>query len=141
MNVSLHLASQYSNVDFNELDRSEVITRIGAQLGAIEEVIDIGARYQGVVIAKVVSCEKHPNADKLNVCLIDDGGVTENIGRTAEGLVQVVCGAPNVRAELLVAWLPPGSTVPSSFTSDPFVLGARELRGVVSNGMLASPSE
>lgn len=141
MNVSLHLASQYSNVDFNELDRSEVIARIGAQLGAIEEVVDIGARYQGVVIAKVVSCEKHPNADKLNVCLIDDGGVTENIERTAEGLVQVVCGAPNVRTELLVAWLPPGSTVPSSFTSDPFVLGARELRGVVSNGMLASPSE
>lgn len=64
-----------------------------------------------------------------------------DVERNQDGFVQVVCGAPNVREGLMVAWLPPGSTVPASVDSDPFVLGARELRGVMSNGMLASASE
>jgi phenylalanyl-tRNA synthetase beta chain len=56
--------------------------------------------------------------------------------------VQVVCGAPNVREGMLVAWLPPGSVLPSSVgDAEPFVLSARPLRGVVSNGMLASAKE
>src|SRR5690606_1083106 len=70
-----------------------------------------------------------------------DGGKAEGVERNADGHVQVVCGAPNVREGLMVAWLPPGSTVPESIGKDPFVLGARELRGVVSNGMLASQRE
>ncbi len=119
----------------------DLANKIGAQLGAIEEVIDIGSKYQGVLIVKVVVCEKHPNADKLNVCKIDDDGKAEGVERDENGYVQVVCGAPNVGEGLTVAWLPPGSTVPESVGKDPFVLGARELRGVVSNGMLASPKE
>ncbi len=119
----------------------DLVEKIGAQLGAIEEIIDVGSKYEGVVVVRIVSCEKHPNADKLNVCAIDDGGVTSDVERDENGHVQVVCGAPNVRAGLLVAWLPPGSTVPESVGKDPFVLGTRELRGVVSNGMLASARE
>lgn len=141
MKVSLQLANQYSNIDFTTISVDEILRRIGAQLGAVEEVIDYASRFQGVVIAKVVLCEKHPNADKLNVCLVDDGGVAQGVDRNADGLVQVVCGAPNVRAGITVAWLPPGSTVPSSVDKDPFVLGSRELRGIVSNGMLASAME
>jgi phenylalanyl-tRNA synthetase beta chain len=67
--------------------------------------------------------------------------VTSDIERNEDGLVTVVCGAPNVREGLSVAWLPPGATVPDSYDKDPFVLTARDLRGVVSNGMLASPKE
>lgn len=119
----------------------KLIEKIGAQLGGVEEVIEVGKKYDGIVIVKVVSCEQHPNADRLNVCMIDDGGVVQDVTRNENGHVQVVCGAPNVRGGLTVAWLPPGSTVPSSYDSDPFVLEARELRGVVSNGMLASPKE
>lgn len=141
MKVSLQLANQYSNVDFTAIGVEEISRRIGAQLGAIEEVIDWGARFQGVLVAKVASCQKHPNADKLNICLVDDGGAVKDVERNADGLVQVVCGAPNVREGLTVAWLPPGSTVPSTIDKDPFVLGARELRGVVSNGMIASAHE
>lgn len=119
----------------------KLVEKIGAQLGAVDEAIDVGKKYEGVVVAKVVSCEKHPNADKLSVCMIDDGGVVENVERNDKGLVQVVCGAPNVKAGLLVAWIPPGATVPSTVGKDPFILEARELRGVVSNGMLASAKE
>ena len=118
-----------------------LVEKIGAQLGAVEEVIDLGKRYKGIVVVKVVSCEKHPNADKLSVCLIDDAKAVKNVKRNKNGLVEVVCGAPNVRAGQLVVWIPPGATVPSTFDKDRFVLEARELRGVVSNGMLASPKE
>lgn len=138
MKVSLNWLKQFAQVD---IPVDELVEKIGAQLGAVEEVVDLGKKYQGVLVAKVVSCEKHPNADKLSVCMIDDGGVAQGMERNEQGFVQVVCGAPNVRAGLTVAWLPPGSTVPSTFDKDPFVLSARELRGIVSNGMLASASE
>lgn len=119
----------------------QLVEKIGAQLGAVEEVIELGKKYQGIIIAKVVSCEKHSDADKLQVCKIDDGGKTQDVERDENGHVQVVCGAPNVRVGLSVAWLPPGTTVPDTVGEEPFVLEARELRGVVSNGMLASPKE
>jgi phenylalanyl-tRNA synthetase beta chain len=138
MKISVNWLRQFTEVN---LPVDELVEKIGAQLGAVEEVVDLGKKYQGIIVAKVVSCEKHQNADKLSVCLIDDGGKVEGVERNEQGLVQVVCGAPNVREGLTVAWLPPGSTVPSTVDKDPFVLGSRELRGVLSNGMLASASE
>jgi phenylalanyl-tRNA synthetase beta chain len=119
----------------------DLVNKIGAQLGAVDEVIDLGKKYEGIVVVKVVNCEKHPNADKLSLCFVDDGGAIKGAKRNGQGLVQVVCGAPNVKADMLAAWIPPGATVPATFDKDPFVLEARELRGKVSNGMLASPKE
>jgi phenylalanyl-tRNA synthetase beta subunit len=141
MKVSLQWAQKVSNVDLLSLPKEEWLKKIGAQLGAVEDIEDRGAKYEGIVVAKVVSCDPHPNADKLHVCRIDDGGVTGGIERGDDNLVQVVCGAPNVTAGMTVAWIPPGATVPSTLGKDPFVLGARELRGLMSNGMLASPAE
>lgn len=144
MKISVNWMQQVAGGDVKILPKGgidELVAKIGAQLGAVEEVVDLGKRYQHIVIAQVVSCEKHPNADKLSVCLIDDGGKTKGVKRDKNGYVQVVCGAPNVRKGLTVAWLPPGSTVPSSYDKEPFVLERRELRGVVSNGMIASAAE
>lgn len=142
MKVSINLAQEYSNVDLKSISSAEMLKKVGAQLGAVEEVIYWAPKYDGVVVVKVVECEKHPNADKLHVCKIDDGGVTKNVERDSEGLVQVVCGAPNVKKNMFVAWIPPRSVVPSTKdTADEFILEARELRGVVSNGMLASAHE
>lgn len=121
---------------------AELVEKVGAQLGAVEETIDFGSRYEGVIIARIASCVDHENSDHLHVCKLDDGNKAEGIERDENGYVQVVCGAPNAREGILVAWLPPGSTVPETADSDdPFVLSARPLRGVVSNGMLASPRE
>jgi phenylalanyl-tRNA synthetase beta chain len=119
----------------------DLVRKIGDQLGAVEEVISFGDRFEGVLVVRVISCEDHPNADRLHVCKIDDGGAAEGLERDENGHVQVVCGAPNVRPGLTVAWLPPGSTVPNTAGKDPFVLEARALRGAISNGMLASPKE
>ena len=138
MKISLNWIREFTAVDIGVED---LVVKIGAQLGAVEEAIDLGKKYQGIMVAKVVSCEKHPNADKLQVCLIDDGGVANDVARDENGRVQVVCGAPNAREGLLVAWLPPGVIVPSTHDKDPLTLEAREIRGVVSNGMLASSHE
>lgn len=139
MIVSVNWLKKFTDID-GSID--ELVTLIGARLVEIEEVIDLGERYKEVIVAKVVKVEKHPDADKLSVVHIDDGGVREGVERLENGLVQVVCGAPNVREGMTVAWLPPGATVPSSFTEkELFVLDARQLRGVLSNGMLASAQE
>lgn len=123
-------------------DVSTVVQQVGAQLGEVDETIALGARYDGAVIVRVVSCRPVPDSDHLNECLVDDAGVTEGVARNEQGYVQVVCGAPNVKAEMLAVWLPPGSVVPSTAAdSEPFILGARKLRGVMSNGMLASAKE
>ncbi len=138
MIISVNWLKKYTDID---LSIDELTTLIGSRLVEIEQVIDLGKKYEGVVIAKVVECKPLEGSDHLNITKIDDGGVVETIERDENGHVQVVCGAPNVREGLTVAWLPPGSTVPETYGKDPFVLSAKPLRGVVSNGMLASAKE
>lgn len=140
MKVSLTQVKQFIDFDLPPVD--ELVSRINQQLGGVEEVIDLGAKYKDARIVRVVECEKHPNADRLNVTKIDDGGVTENIERDENGYIQVVCGAPNVHADMFAVWLAPHSIVPSTFDdAEPFTLGSRELRGVMSHGMLAAGDE
>jgi phenylalanyl-tRNA synthetase beta chain len=79
------------------------------------------------LVARVISAEPHPNADKLRVCLVDTG----------KDRVQVVCGAPNARAGLLGVFAPPGAVIPRSG----MVLKQSTIRGVASNGMLCSADE
>ena len=140
MKVSLNLIKQLINFELPPVD--ELVARVNQQLGGVEEVIDLNAKYGGARIIRVVECAKHPNADRLSVTKIDDGGVVADVPRDENGLVQVVCGAPNVHADMWAIWLPPQSTVPASFDDDePFVLDARLLRGVLSQGMLAAADE
>ena len=140
MKVSLNLIKQLINFELPPVD--ELVARVNQQLGGVEAVIDLNAKYGGARIVRVVECAKHPNADRLSVTKIDDGGVVADVPRDENGLVQVVCGAPNVHADMWAIWLPPKSTVPVSFDDDePFVLDARPLRGVLSQGMLAAADE
>ena len=140
MKVSLNIVKNLVNFELPPVD--ELVARVNAQLGSVEKVIDLGAQYKDARIVHVVQCEPHPNADRLHVCLIDDGGAVANIPRDDKGYVQVVCGAPNVHADMWAVWLPPNSTVPASFAdAEPFVLGARKLRGVLSQGMMAAADE
>ena len=140
MKVSLNIVKQLINFELPTVD--ELVARVNQQLGGVEEVIDLGAKYAGARIVRVVECDKHPNADRLSVTKIDDGGVVADVPRDENGLVQVVCGAPNGHADMWAIWLPPKSTVPASFGDDePFVLAARPLRGVLSQGMLAAADE
>lgn len=139
MIISVNWLKKYLQSD---VDIDELTNLIGARLVEIESVTNLAEKYQSPVIAKVIECVEHPDSDHLHVCQIDDGGVVNDVPRNDDGYVQVVCGAPNVRKGLMVAWLPPGSIVPESYaTSDEFSLSSRKLRGVMSHGMLASPRE
>ncbi len=139
MKVSIQAVKQFTKVN---LSTSELIKKINSQLGAIEGVIHTNDVYKDARIVKVVSAEKHPAADRLQVTRIDDGGLVKDVERDDDGLVQVVCGAPNVAAGMFAVWLPPRSVVPATYhDDDPFILGARELRGVMSQGMLAAADE
>lgn len=139
MIISVNWLKKYLQSD---VDIDELTDLIGARLVEIESVTNLAEKYQSPVIVKVVECVAHPDSDHLHVCQIDDGGVVNDAPRNDDGYIQVVCGAPNVRKGLMVAWLPPGSIVPESYgTSDEFSLSSRKLRGVMSHGMLASPRE
>jgi phenylalanyl-tRNA synthetase beta chain len=139
MIISLNWLKKFTNIT---LPVDELATLIGSRLVEIEEIIDLGKKYEGVVIVKVVECQPVEGSDHLNVTRIDDGGVVKGVERDEDGLVQVVCGAPNVHADMFAVWLAPGVTVPETVgTNDPFVLSAKPLKGIVSNGMLASAKE
>src|SRR6185295_3038042 len=108
MKYSLNLGQYYSTVDLKKFTHEKLATAAGAQLGGIDEVIDWTPKFEGVLVVKIVNVEDHPDADRLHVCMVDDGGKVRGVKRDGKGLVQVVCGAPNVRPGMFVAWLPPG---------------------------------
>jgi len=100
-----------------------VLTAIGLE---VEEVTALGAGLDGVVVARIIECAKHPEADRLQVCQVDVGN-----GKT----LQIVCGAPNARAGLVAPLATVGAHV------NGIDIKAAKLRGVESNGMLCSAKE
>ncbi len=103
---------------------AETLTKIGLE---VEGVSDPAASFAAFLVAQIVSAEKHPDADKLKVCMVDTG--TER--------VQVVCGAPNARAGMKGVFAPVGTYVPGIDTT----LTRAKIRGVESHGMLVSERE
>lgn len=139
MIISVNWLKKYTSID---LPIDQLATLIGERLVEIESVENLGEKYKDVVIAKVIECDPIEGTNHLNATKIDDGGIVQGVERDENGLISVVCGAPNVREGILVAWLPPQTIVPETFGDDePFVLTVRPLRGVNSNGMLASAKE
>ena len=104
--------------DLPEID--ELSKLIGARLVEIESIENLNEKYKDVVIARVISAKKVEGSDHLNLCKIDDGGKRDGVERDENGFVQVVCGAPNVREGLFVAWLPPKAIVPETFGGEKF---------------------
>ncbi len=110
---------------------ADKLTMIGLEVEHIEDKAKALAPF---VIAKVISAEQHPNADRLRVCMVDYGEKNHN------GLVesvQVVCGAPNARAGLVSVFSPPGTYIPGKNIT----LSVGTIRGVESHGMLCSAAE
>jgi len=104
---------------------SDKLTAIGLE---VESVEDAGARLRDFTVAHVISAEKHPNADKLKLCMVDTG---------AREPVQVVCGAPNAHTGMKAVFAKPGVVIPVS--GDVLKIGA--IRGLESRGMLCSSRE
>ena len=107
------------------IDRvADAMTMAGLE---VEDVIDNGAKLGVFTVAKIVEAVQHPNADRLRVCQVD----------TVDGRKEIVCGAPNARADLTTIYAPLGAYIPGTGIT----LEARPVRGVVSNGMLCSGAE
>jgi phenylalanyl-tRNA synthetase beta chain len=124
MKVSLAWLREFVPV---ELDAAELAERIDARGIKVEGIEHPWAGLDGVVVATVLDVRDHPNSDKLCLATVDAG----------EGPVQVVVGIRNMAEGDLVPWAKPGSRVP--LLEEP--LGAKPLRGEMSNGMLCSPRE
>ena len=114
---------QHVQTDAGHDALSACLTAIGLE---VEEDTPIGAALSGVVVAEILSLEKHPEADRLNVCQV----------ATGNGTVQIVCGAPNARAGLKAPLAQIGAELPGGFA-----IKAAKLRGIDSAGMLCSAKE
>ena len=101
------------------------LTMIGLE---VENLVDRSKLLAPFTIARVISAEQHPNADRLRVCMVDTG---------AGDPVQVVCGAPNARTGMKGVFVPPGAFIPGKNMT----LGIGKIRGVESRGMLVSEFE
>src|SRR5574338_82638 len=124
MKFSLSWLKDHLDTDASAEELADKLTAIGLE---VEELSNPAEALAPFVVAKVLTAEKHPQADKLQVLTVDAGG----------GPVQVVCGAPNARAGMLGVFGPPGAYIPGS----DFTLGVRSVRGVESHGMMCSARE
>ena len=132
MKISLNWLKKFVTIP-ESVSNEELVRLIGARLVEVEAVVDEGEKYNNIYVVEVKKAEKIPDTH-LTLCQID-AGETE--------LIQVVCGAPNVREGMLAAWIKPGAIVPASVHEDaPFKIGKRRMLGKYdSNGMLAGADE
>jgi phenylalanyl-tRNA synthetase beta chain len=123
MLISYNWLKQYLDLKISTEALTDLFNTYGLP---VEEVITKKCAFTGVFVAKVISVEKHPQADNLNVCSVFDG--VENL--------QIVCGAPNVAAGQTVALARIGALLPGDFK-----IKKARIRGIESNGMICSSSE
>ena len=119
-------------------DARELARRLTNSGFEIEAITSAASAFSGVVVARIVSAERHPQADKLQVCQVITGeGASGGAGGGGpEAAVQIVCGAPNARSGLVSALARVGALLPGDLR-----IGAARLRGVESQGMLCSARE
>ena len=125
MRVSLNWLQEYVDLNMSPEELGRVLTIAGFEL---EELIDLRANADGVVVGKVIERSQHPNADKLSVCKVDIG---------ADKPLDIVCGASNVRADIFV----PVATVGTYLPAIDLKLKPTKLRGEPSEGMICSLTE
>ena len=131
MKLSLRWLSRH--VDLSGIDPKQVLADLTMSTAEIEDLVQFGAGLEPLVVGHVRKREKHPDADKLSVCQVD-------LGKSG-GVVQIVCGAPNVDAGQRVVVIKPGDTLPASGGKGALKIKVGKIRGVESHGMICSESE
>ncbi len=123
MKLSLNWLKDYIDIDMPLDELSHLLTMAGLEVEGIEPS---GQSLNGIIAAKILDVDSHPDADRLSVCQVDTGGET----------VQVVCGAPGLETGSLVAFIPAGESLPNGMA-----IRESKLRGVMSKGMLLAEDE
>ncbi|MFZ9854425.1 MAG: phenylalanine--tRNA ligase subunit beta [Limisphaerales bacterium] len=129
MKVTLSWLRNHVNVTGTPAELDERLTQLGLEVEGVEVTT---GDFAGVVVAQVVTRDKHPNADKLSVCRVNDG----------TGERQIVCGAQNFQAGDKVPLILPGASLPPKpGDTQPFTIKVGKIRGVESHGMMCSSTE
>src|SRR4029079_10267653 len=128
MKVTLNWLKHYVDFDWSPEELSERLKMLGIE---VEGVQKLGGEFEGIVVAQVITRDKHPNADKLSLCRVNDG----------KGERQIVCGAQNFKAGDKVPLILPGASLPPKPGEPPFTIKVGKIRGVESQGMMCSPQE
>jgi len=129
MKVTLNWLKQYVDFNWSPEELSERLTMLGLE---VESVHKVAGEFDGIVVAQVITRDKHPNADKLSVCRVNDG----------KGERQIVCGAQNFKAGDKVPLILPGASLPPKpGETQPFTIKVGKIRNVESHGMLCSHEE
>ena len=130
MNISNNWLKNYIKLDITPAETAAILTSLGLETGNIEEVETIKGGLKGFITGKVLTCEKHPNADKLSVTTVDIG---------ASESLPIVCGASNVRAGQKVVIATVGTTVYKE--NEEFTIKKAKIRGEISEGMICAEDE
>ena len=130
MKISYNWLREYLKIDNDVNELASVLTSIGLEVEGMEEWESVRGGMKGVVIGKVITCERHPDADRLSVTTVDIGG---------EQPLNIVCGAPNVAAGQTVAVATVGTKVFKD--EEQFEIKRSKIRGQLSEGMICAEDE
>jgi len=130
MKISYNWVKEYLKIDLEPAKVSEILTAIGLEIEGMEEWISVKGGLKGVVIGEVLTCKKHPDADKLSVTKVNTGG---------DQPLQIVCGAPNVAAGQKVPVATIGTILYKGDES--FEIKKSKIRGELSEGMICAEDE
>lgn len=132
MKISLNWLKSYIDTSLKAEEIANILTHIGLEVEGMEQIESIRGGLEGLVIGKVLTCEQHPNADKLHVTTVDLG--------QGEPL-QIVCGAPNVAAGKKVVVATINTMLYPTGEAEGFKIKKSKIRGVESFGMLCAEDE
>ena len=131
MKISLNWLRQFVNTDWSAAQISELLTDLGLEVEGVHTYESIPGMLEGIVVGEVLTCEKHPNADKLKVTSVDVG---------EDEPLPIVCGAPNVDKGQKVVVATVGSTI-YPIAGEPFKIKKAKIRDHVSMGMICAEDE
>ncbi len=132
MTISYAWLKNYIDTNLSVDEAAKLLTAGGLEVEGVETVEAIKGGLQGLVVGKVLTCEKHPDADKLNITTVNVGG---------ESPLQIVCGAPNVAAGQTVIVATVGAKLYPTDAEEPFAIKKSKIRGVESFGMICAEDE
>src|ERR1035437_1581520 len=130
MKISYNWIKDYLKIDLEPAKVAEILTAIGLEIEGMEEWVSLKGGLEGVVIGEVLTCKKHPDADKLSVTTVDIGGPQP---------LQIVCGAPNVAAGQKVSVATVGTVVFKG--NESMEIRKSKIRGELSEGMICAEDE
>jgi len=131
MKISYNWLKQFIHIDWDSQKTGELLTDLGLEVEGVTAFESVKGGLKGIVVGHILTCEKHPNADKLKLTSVDIGGANP---------LQIVCGAPNVAAGQKVPVATIGTTLYTT-EGEAWIIKKGKIRGEESHGMICAEDE